>query len=258
MGREPIIQHNINLSSQGVALKSLFSAYLIVVAVGYLMALAQIQFTHGMADGKLGLSIDDIVYSYYGNRSESMLEAKLKGSMQSMVPDNERQQIIDWVRAGASEQAFHDSGVKAIMEKRCLICHHAESDLPVPDFAQFENIAQRAETDTGASVSTLARVSHIHLFGIAFIFFMVGIVFSLASGVPWLLKSAVIAMPYIFLLVDVSGWWLTRMSPNFAWLVIVAGAAMALSFAFMWTVSMYEMWVLPHLREDTRDALLDE
>jgi len=34
----------------------------------YLLALAQILFTHGMADGKVGLSIEDIVYSYYGNR----------------------------------------------------------------------------------------------------------------------------------------------------------------------------------------------
>jgi hypothetical protein len=65
-------------------------------------------------------------------------------------------------------------------------------------------------------------------------------------------------MPYIFVLVDVSGWWLTRMHPKFAWLVIIAGGAMGLSFALMWIVSMYEMWILPHLRGDTRDALLDE
>jgi hypothetical protein len=45
------------------------------------MAGAQIILTHGMADGKLGVSVDDIVYSYYGNRSGSKLEAKLNGSM---------------------------------------------------------------------------------------------------------------------------------------------------------------------------------
>jgi hypothetical protein len=43
--------------------KVLFTGYLSSVAVGYLMALIQILFTHGMADGKFGLSIDDIVYS---------------------------------------------------------------------------------------------------------------------------------------------------------------------------------------------------
>ncbi|KAJ0335372.1 hypothetical protein COL154_014422, partial [Colletotrichum chrysophilum] len=120
------------------------------------------------------------------------------------------------------------------------------------------NIADRAKTDTGASFSSLARVSHIHLFGIAFIFMFVGLIFSLAAGVPKALKSTVIIMPYVFLLVDITSWWLTKLNPNFAWFVIIAGVAMALSFAFMWFVSMYEMWILPRKGEDNRDALLDE
>jgi hypothetical protein len=65
-------------------------------------------------------------------------------------------------------------------------------------------------------------------------------------------------MPYVFLIIDISSWWLTKLNPNFAYLVILGGGAMALSFAFMWVVSMYEMWILPRLREDSRDALLDE
>ena len=68
--------HRPNLASQGTALKALFTGYLIVIAVGYLMALVQIQLTHGLADGEYGLSIDDIVYSYYGNRNNSLLENK--------------------------------------------------------------------------------------------------------------------------------------------------------------------------------------
>jgi hypothetical protein len=89
----------------------------------------------------------------------------------------------------------------------------------------------------------------------------VGLIFSLAAGVPRVLKTAVIVMPYVFLIVDIASWWLTKLNPYFAWLVILGGSAMALSFAFMWTVSMYEMWILPHKKGaagDTRDALLDE
>jgi hypothetical protein len=130
--------------------------------------------------------------------------------------------------------------------------------MTLPDFTQFENIAKRAETDSGASFSSLARVSHIHLFGIAFIFMFVGLIFSLAAGVPPMLKASAIVMPYIFLLVDISSWWLTKLSPHFAWLVIIGGGMMALSFAFMWVVSMYEMWIMPWDKADSRDALLDE
>lgn len=250
--------HKINLCSQGIALKALFSGYLIVVAIGYLMAVVQIQLTHGMADGEMGLSVDDIVYSYYGDRAGSTLEAKLKGSMQVMAPDEERLKIINWVHKGAEEQAFHDNGIRQIMDNRCVMCHNASSGLPIPDFTKFENVAKRAETDTGVTFSSLARVSHIHLFGIAFIFMFVGLIFSLAAGVPKYLKASVIVMPYIFLILDISSWWLTKLNPNFAWLVIIGGGAMALSFAFMWIVSMYEMWIMPRLHSDDRDALLDE
>ena len=49
-------------------------------------------------------------------------------------------------------------------------------------------------------------------------------------------------MPYVFLLVDIISWWLTKLNPMFAWLVIFAGAGMAVSFVFMWAVSVLEMW----------------
>jgi hypothetical protein len=251
-------KHGLNLASQGTSLKALFSGYLTVVAVGYLMAVVQIQFTHGMADGEFGLSVDDIVYSYYGQRSGSVLENKLNGSMQVMAPDDERAKILTWVHKGASEKAFHEEGINDIVQARCVACHNANSGLPIPDFTKPENFMKRAEIDTGATFSSLARVSHIHLFGIAFIFMFVGLIFSLAAGVPKTIKVTAIITPYVFTLVDIASWWLTKLNPAFAWLVVIAGGAMALSFAVMWSVSMYEMWIIPLKHEDTRDALLDE
>ena len=250
--------HNLNLASQGTSLKALFTGYLVVVAVGYLMAIVQIQLTHGLADGKYGLSVDDIVYSYYGNRTNSLLENKRQGSMKPMETDDEREKIISWVHAGATEEAYENDGIRQIFDAKCIICHNAEAGGAVPDYSDFKQIKERAVVDTGASIASLARVSHIHLFGIAFIFMFVGLIFSLAAGVPKPLKVIVISMPYIFLLIDISAWWLTKLHPNFAWFVIIGGGAMALSFAFMWVVSMYEMWILPRIREDNRDALLDE
>ena len=178
--------------------------------------------------------------------------------MKLKAPEEDRLKIINWVHKGAKEKTFHDNGIRKIMDTNCIACHSAASGLPVPDFTKFENVAAVAETDTGASFSSLARVSHIHLFGISFIFMFVGLIFSLASGIPKALKSTVIVMPYVFLLIDIASWWLTKLNPHFAWLVIIGGSTMALSFAFMWIVSMYEMWIMPRIHEDDRDALLDE
>lgn len=231
------------LSTLAYPIKLLFSGYLIVIAIGYGVAMMQVLFTHGMADGKLGLSIDDIVYSYYGNRSGTLLESKLNGSMKTKAHEEERFKIIQWIRDGSDEKAF-EREIKPIFGQRCVVCHNAEAGV-IPDFTRFENIRKRAEPDRGATTSSLARVSHIHLFGIAFIFMFVGLIFSLASGVPDPLKGTAIVMPYVFLILDIASWWLTKLNPNFALLVILGGGGMAMAFVFMLVVSLYEMWILP-------------
>lgn len=229
-----------SLKQLDTPVKVLFTGYLSTVAVGYLMALIQILFTHGMADGKFGLSIDDIVYSYYGNRSGSVIETKLNGSMKDNASEQERFLIMQWVRDGADQADYAKTGVQTVIEQRCVMCHNKEAS--IPDFTDFKVIKELAKEDEGATFSSLTRVSHIHLFGISFIFMFVGLIFSFAETSTTKYKSIAIGMPYIFLLVDILSWWLTKLHPMFAWLVILAGAGMGVSFFFMWMVSILEMW----------------
>ncbi|WP_186289627.1 elongation factor-1 alpha [Methylomonas sp. HW2-6] len=245
-----------NLVSFGTCIKLLFTGYLVTIGAGYLMALTQILFTHGMADGKFGLSLDDIVYSYYGDRSGSVLESKLNGSMKMNAPDQDRFKIIQWVRDGAAE-ASYNADIKPIVEKNCVMCHNANAG-SLPDFSKFENLKKVSESNEGATFASLTRLSHIHLFGISFIFMFVGLIFSFSTGVPCKYKYPAIVMPYLFLLVDIASWWLTKLNPHFAWLIIVAGAGLGISFAFMWTVSMYQMWILGGVlkQADRRNAVL--
>jgi len=239
-----------SLQDLDVPVKVLFTGYLSTVAVGYLVALIQILFTHGMADGKFGLSIDDIVYSYYGNRSGTTLEIKLNGSMKENASEQERFQIIQWVRDGADQDDYVESGVQNIIKERCVMCHNKESGLP--NFDDFKVLTELSRQDEGATFGSLTRVSHIHLFGISFIFMFVGLIFSFAETSTVKYKSIAIGMPYVFLLVDILSWWLTKLHPMFAILVIIAGAGMAISFAFMWTVSVLEMWMFEKVFIDSQ------
>jgi hypothetical protein len=254
----PVIHLNraTNLVNFGTAIKLLFTGYLTTVAAGYIMALIQILFTHGMADGKFGLSMDDIVYSYYGNRSGTLLESKLNGSMKSNSPEQERFKLIQWARDGGGELSYHRE-IKPIVDKYCVLCHN-ENNTSIPDFSRYENLKKTTESDQGATFQSLIRVSHIHLFGISFIFMFVGLIFSFSTGVPRKFKYAAIVMPYLFLLVDIASWWLTKLNPHFALLVIIAGFGMGVSFAFMWYVSIYQMWVLGGVRKqiDRRNAVM--
>lgn len=245
-----------NLISFGTSIKLLFTGYLTTIAAGYIMALIQILFTHGMADGQFGLSLNDIVYSYYGDRSGSVLESKLNGSMKFNAPDEDRFKIIQWVRDGASEKEYNTT-IKTVIDQNCVTCHNADAG-SLPDFSKFENLQKVSESSHGATFQSLTRLSHIHLFGISFIFMFVGLIFSFSTGIPCYYKYPAIVMPYLFLLIDIASWWLTKLSPHFAWLVIVAGFGLGLSFAFMWCVSMYQMWVLGGIRKqsDRRNAIL--
>ena len=230
------------LKDHDTPIKVLFTGYLCTVGIGYLFALIQILFTHGMADGKFGLSVDDIVYSYYGNRSGTVLEQKLNGSMKANAPENERFKIMEWVRNGADIDDYKADGIEKIIETRCVICHNKEAS-GIPSFTEFEGLTPYTAQDTGATFESLTRVSHVHMFGISFIFMFVGLIFSFAETTTTQYKCIAIGMPYMFLIADIMSWWLTKIHPMFAWLVIFAGMGMGISFMFMWVTSILEMWL---------------
>jgi hypothetical protein len=231
----------LNLPNLPAPLKALFTGYLLVIGVGLLMAGLQIMLTHGMADGKLGLSVNDIVYSYYGDRTGTKLASKLNGSMIDKAPTEVREDIIKWAQQGAPESQW-ESHYKGVFAQHCIMCH---SQIPgIPNFTKYEEVKKVAEVNEGATISGLTRVSHIHLFGISFIFFFMGFIFSFAVNVPKTIKIIAIAFPFLFLIVDVMSWWLTKWSPHFAWLTIIGGIGYSLASTYMWFVSMYQMHIL--------------
>lgn len=219
--------------------KVLYTGFLLVIGVGLMMAGAQIMLSHGMADGKPGLSINDIVYSYYGNRSGSKLEAMLNGQMKPMAPDEVRFELIQWARDGGQITQWQ-SKVEPIMRQYCVSCHSAGSTLP--DFNKFENVKKVAEVDEGQSIAQLTRVSHIHLFGIGFIFLFVGWIFGLAQH-PLRWKLILIATPFAFLILDILSWWLTKYMPVFAWLTMIGGIGYSLASTAMIFTSLAQMWL---------------
>lgn len=232
------------LENLTLPVKALFTGYLLVIGLGLLMAGAQIMQTHGMADGKLGLSLDDIVYSYYGNREGSKLEAKLNGSMKDYAPGEAKLALIKWARAGAPEGEW-ESQIRPITDQYCVACH---ANMPgLTNVGEKDAMIKVAETDRGAGISSLTRVSHIHLFGIAFIFFFVGLIFSFATGFNPVVKSLLIFTPFIFLIIDVASWWLTKVNPNFAWLVMIGGMGYSLASTVMIFSSLYQMCVKPFM-----------
>ncbi len=222
------------------AMNVLYTMTLLVLGTAYMMAMAQIYITHAGLDGKPGLDMQDIIIAYSGSHGGTRLETALSGPMKGMLPDEERSTIFTWIHAGASKEDF-DAKVKPIVEKRCLICHGG-SNPNIPNLNGFDNISKVVTKDTGMSIPTLIRVSHIHLFGLTFIFFISGSIFVHAYLRPTWFKCFVVGVPFLGILLDIGSWYLTKFYQPFAWVVVISGGFMGLSFAIEWVVSIYQMW----------------
>jgi hypothetical protein len=100
-----------------------------------------------------------------------------------------------------------------------------------------------ATPDTGSSLLQLARVSHIHLFGISIIFLLTGGIFSLSATPTWF-RVTVVVIPYLAIIMDIGSWWATKyFNPVFAYVVLMGGALMGIAMACQILVSLWDMWI---------------
>ena len=226
-------------SDCSVSEKMLYTLFIGLIGVGYLFAMLLIFESVASLDGKPGLSADDIVIKYSGNREGTRLESALDGVMSAYRSEDERETIVSWIYAGAPEARFNEE-VKDIVASKCAGCHARGSSLA--ELTSYDKVMELVVMDTGESLATLARVSHIHLFGTGILFYLLGRIFILTEMRPWL-KRTMVAVPFAAIAMDIGSWWFTRYAAGFfAYTVIVGGALMGLSFAFQTFASLYQMW----------------
>ncbi len=221
------------------------------MGVGYLFALAYLYLTavQPHANGSL---VNAVERKYRGDRGSSRLEASLEGSMKEYATGNERQKIIGWIREGAGEAEF--AAIEPIVTQSCASCHSAEAGMGLAPLTTYEDVKAFTTVDLGASVQALARVSHVHLFGMSFIFALTGVVFSLSETPRWF-RATLIVIPFLAIWLDIGSWWFTKWAPLFAYTVIGGGALMGLSLAGQIMIPLYEMWVSPASGDQSGEAL---
>jgi hypothetical protein len=234
----------ISLRSLPTTLRVLFSCFLIVIGIGYLTALSYLFLVDVEPHRKEGQRVvDGISEKYHGSTSGTRLEAALKGTMADKLTPAERDQVLQWVHAGASRDGY--AKIAPILTQKCATCHNAQSGLPISPLSSFEEVQKVTQIDTGLSLLQLTRVSHVHLFGISIIFLLTGAIFSLSETPTWF-RVVVLIAPYLAIVMDIGSWWVTKYySPVFAYVVLLGGAFMGLSLACQILLSLWEMWIEP-------------
>ena len=102
----------------------------------------------------------------------------------------------------------------------------------------------------GVGYVTLLSLAHIHMMGLSVVFFVVGYIFVHSSYPPrW--KATLAVLPFAAFVVDVSGWFLTKLDYGWVYLVILGGGTFVLSVTVMMLLSLWDIWVRPHARDVT-------
>lgn len=223
-----------------VSERILNTVFLLTIGLGYLAALANLYYTHQGRDGKAGLSIDDVTIHYHGSKEQTRLGNAITGIMEpNLRHKSDKDVILDWIHEGADESEYNEK-IAPIFNRDCVICHTPAINPSLPDLTNYAGVAEVAHSG-GASIPALIRVSHIHLFGIAFILFFIGKIFILCE-INIYVKRIAVVIPFAAMLLDVLSWFITKSIPSFSYVVVASGALMGLSMGLQILVSVYQMW----------------
>jgi len=216
------------------------TVFLLTIGLGYIAALANMYYTHQGLDGKAGLSVDDVVISYHGSNTQTRLGTAINGIMEpNLKYKSDKDVIMQWIHAGADEPEYNEK-IAPILNRDCVLCHTPSVNPSLPDLTHYATVAEVAHGG-GATIPTLVRVSHIHLFGIAFILFFIGKIFLLCD-INVIVKRVAVVIPFAAMLLDVLSWFITKTNSSFAYVVIGSGALMGISMGLQILLSVYQMW----------------
>jgi hypothetical protein len=195
-----------------------------------------------MVDGTPGLSIKDVQITYYGSRDKTRLEKTIDASMRGyFATDDDYDATKSWITDGASEKVW-DSGIKKIFDKSCSTCHSTDAKVAGAVTETYADVSNYLAQDSGKSWGTLIQVSHTHVLATAPLIFILVVILFMTSF-PAKFKSAVSIFSLSAVFLDIGSWWLAKLSPSFAILVMIGGICLGLSFFLLAVAPLYEMWL---------------
>ena len=223
--------------------RCVISLALMVLGIGYVVAVVNLHFTYSMMDGEPGVTPADLKRAFYGNRTVTRLAGKIDGgSMEQFLPNPlDKNKILNWIQDGTPRGEF-ESTVRPILEQNCWRCHNPTGFMYMRPLQTYEQVLTVTVVDRGEPIPVWARVAHTHLQSIGLIFFVVGMVFA-GTSLSERVKTVIVIIPFGALVVDFGSRFLARYHQGFVYLMMAAGALAGLAFAVMVLVSLYEIWL---------------
>jgi hypothetical protein len=184
--------------------------------------------------------------------------------------EGERLGLIAWIQAGAPEKAYDDGFplpsdlanqpltdnfkgedggkptllVKKLIHDRCVRCHvegGQVSDVPLDAYEDVKPYSDVEFRGHGMSLTKLAQTTHVHLLGFSMLYGLTGFIFAFSRYPGWM-RLLVAPLPLLAQVVDISCWWLGRVDPAFAHVVVITGGIVGASLFLQIVLSMFSMF----------------
>jgi len=247
--------------------KLLISMFLVVLTSGFIVSELYLKHTTELADGKEGLTLDDITIQFYGSETPK-LKMQVQGPMKKYFSSNEDpnklkpdeladvEKVVEWVDRGAPESEYevkddkekNKGTISYILNMRgCLDCHSPDAtmkgnkhDSPLDT---FEHVSKYTKRDTGMDKGRLLSLSHIHLLGMGMMFLLAGAAVAMTRW-PVTVRVVLIFGGQLSILLDIFGWWGVKWyGAPLAPVVMVSGILMAACFVGSVLAAFYDLWL---------------
>jgi hypothetical protein len=253
------------LASLNMAWKLLISGFLVVLSCGFAVAHKYLDHTTEMADGKPGLTMDDITYQFYGDRTKTTLKKMVNGSMKKFFQENrdvdkltpedqaDIKAVLDWNDSGAKEEEYwnpkdhSDKNPKLIINvmdrNGCLDCHYEGGKKPNAPMDTFVAVSKYTKGDEGMDEGRLLMLSHVHLLGMGMMFLLAGGAVAMTQF-PMGLRCLIIVGGMLSVLLDIFGWWFVKYGgATYAPVVMAGGGLMAITFGASVLAAFFDLWI---------------
>jgi len=236
------------LGALALPARILLTLFLLGVSAALAAGEGNILASHAGADGRPGLSFEDLRRVFHGRPGWTLLASKLDGgSMEKHIPvPSERKVLLDWAGSGARREDFEAAA--RVLDLRCVKCHSSGGEKEGSPFAEireagarYDLVVRYAEPDRGMSPAARTTTTHAHLFSLSMLLGLLGFVFLFTNTRPRV-KTAAVVLPFAGMFMDVGCWWLAILSPAFVAGIVAGGAMLASGILVLVARPLWEMW----------------
>lgn len=272
----------LRLPALSLATKVTLTLFLALVGSGYLVAATKIYVWHEKADGRAGMTPDDLMAVYHGlerEASEEELRTMPSEMLQAVRPDGvmyknlkpggERaiRALTRWLEEGAKEETFAEAGLfeagdpsaREVIAARCVVCHHAnggdKEDLPYAEREeaepQYELVAEAAKPpiDPDSRMVVIEPTSARELLHVTHahilaipVFTLIVAVMFLMTGLSAKIKLILAPLPMLATCLDFASWWLARSMEPFVYVIAASGALFGITYGLQIFCVLGSLW----------------